>query len=340
MSTKLVVAAAVVIATISGGASAASLSASDEVAFANFVKTHGRVYKSAEETAIRKTAFEANMRRAAEMQARNPLATFGANALADRTREELDSLAAGSVEFFRAASKRKAAAEPVADLDLPAAAPKIDWREKGLVPEIRDMGGCVGHWAFAAVSNIESAVAKAKNATTIVPLSEQELISCVTDNAACRGGFVDRAFDFLVSERGGWISTHESYPYESYWGTAPACKDTNSSNVTKGAKITGFKDLPQNETQIAQFVSANHPIAVGIDITSVELYFGGIVTNCFSREANVAMNIVGYDDVHNPPYWILRNAYGNMWGEQGYLRIEKGTNQCLVQEHATTAIVA
>lgn len=327
--------AVVALALLAAGAAAAPLTASDEQAFAAFTAKYARVYKGPEETAFRKRVFAKNMKRIASMQSRNPLATFGVNAFADRTPTERGTPAAR--EHFRRVAAAKKDAEPVADLVGLTAAPRVDWRETGVVPEAaRDQGLCASHWAFAAVSNIESAWAKAKN-TTVVPLSEEEFSACDTRNRGCNGGVTTEAFEWLLEARDGWISTHESYPYEaSFWGEPDECK----GNATRGARITGYKELPKNETQIAQFVSSNHPVVVTIDAEGIDFYWGGIVTECPSVEATHQVNIVGYDDTHTPPYWIVRNSWGANWGEKGYFRVEKGTNQCLIQEMASTVIVA
>jgi hypothetical protein len=37
--------------------------------------------------------------------------------------------------------------------------------------------------------------------------------------------------------------------------------------------------------------------------------------------------MVGYNDTHNPPYLLIKNRWGSLWGEGGYFRVahtEKG----------------
>lgn len=317
--------------------SATSLTATEEAAFAKFTQSHKKVYKNVAEASFRKRVFAENMRKAAEIQATNPLATFGANKFADLTAEEFKAFA-GAAEYFKQVKARRAASAPIADMftsEQITAGASIDYREKGVVGPMKDQGMCGSCWAFSTISNIESAWALANNNTFTI-LSEQELTSCDTRNGGCDGGFMTDAFQWLLENRGGWISTYESYPYESYWGTAPACKE---SGLTKGAKISAFKELPQNETQIAQFVLTKSPVAIGVDATAMQFYFGGIMTNCPSTEANHAVNIVGFDDTNVPPYWIIRNSWGASWGEGGYIRLAKGSNQCLVQDFVSTALI-
>ena len=56
-------------------------------------------------------------------------------------------------------------------------------------------------------------------------------------------------------------------------------------------------------------------------------YIGGVLTEdgeCACGEVsciNHAMVMVGYDDTADPPYWKIRNSWGDSWGEGGYFRI-------------------
>ncbi|EAN83733.1 cysteine peptidase, putative, partial [Trypanosoma cruzi] len=49
--------------------------------------------------------------------------------------------------------------------------------------------------------------------------------------------------------------------------------------------------------------------------------------------------LVGYNDSATVPHWIIKNSWTTQWGEDGYIRIAKGSNQCLVKEAVSSAVV-
>jgi cysteine peptidase B len=68
-------------------------------------------------------------------------------------------------------------------------------------------------------------------------------------------------------------------------------------------------------------------------------YQGGVVTSCDAGLADHAVNIVGFGEDAGLAYWIVRNSWGPDWGEDGYMRVEFGTNQCNLKTEPTTALV-
>ncbi|RNF26337.1 cysteine peptidase B [Trypanosoma conorhini] len=147
---------------------------------------------------------------------------------------------------------------------------------------------------------------------------------------------MDNAFDWIVQRNNGVVYTEESYPYVSGGGQAPVCR---MSDRTAGAVITGHVDLPQDEDKMAAWLAAHGPLAIAVDATSFMSYTGGVVTNCFADQLNHGVVLVGYNDSSDPPYWIVKNSWGAVWGEEGYIRLQKGTNQCLVKEYPCSAVV-
>ena len=58
-------------------------------------------------------------------------------------------------------------------------------------------------------------------------------------------------------------------------------------------------------------------------------YQGGVFTDdSHSQSTNHIVSITGwgYDEDTDTEYWIIRNSWGQYWGEMGYMKLETGKN--------------
>merc|ERR1719230_867625 len=91
---------------------------------------------------------------------------------------------------------------------------------------------------------------------------------------------------------------------------------------------------------MATWVSSNGPLSVAVDATSWQTYTGGILKNCRSTQVDHGVLIVGYGTDAGTDYWIVKNSWGTTWGEQGYIRVARGSNQCLIKSNGCTSKVS
>jgi len=306
--------------------------------FADFKATYGKKY-TAEEEATRFANFQANMRKAAAFQAQNPMATFGVNAFSDMSEAEFKTRHNAEKYYAARKAESKNAVPEFTDAEIAEIRAKVggsvDWRAKGAVTPVKDQGQCGSCWAFSTTGGIEGQWFLAGHKLT--SLSEQDLVSCDTVDQGCNGGLMDNAFEWLLSSRKGQIATEAAYPYVSGGGNVPKCAD---SGKAIGAVITGHKDLPHNETQMAAWLSQNGPISIAVDASSWQTYTGGIMSNCQSNQLDHGVLIVGLGVSGSEQYWIVKNSWASSWGEQGYIRLKFGTNQCLITQYPCTSVAS
>ncbi|KAJ3696645.1 hypothetical protein LUZ61_000350 [Rhynchospora tenuis] len=154
---------------------------------------------------------------------------------------------------------------------------------------------------------------------TLLSLSEQELVDCVTTCNKCSGGWPASAFQWVISNRG--IATEAYYPYS---GTNGYC---NGNLVSyRAASITGYVNVPQYNEMALMYAVAMQPVSVALEATSTsfQFYKGGIYSGPCGNTLNHAVTIIGYGVASNGmKYWIIKNSWGSTWGVGGYMYIQK-----------------
>jgi cathepsin H len=49
-------------------------------------------------------------------------------------------------------------------------------------------------------------------------------------------------------------------------------------------------------------------------------------------DVNHAVLAVGYGTEDGLDYWVVKNSWGALWGDQGYFKIQRGVNMCGVAD--------
>lgn len=164
--------------------------------------------------------------------------------------------------------------------------------------------------------------------------SPQQIVDCSIKNGnkGCTGGSLRNTLTYLV-ETGG-LMRKKDYPYLGRKGDCQFVSELAIVNVSSWA-ILPTKDENSIETAVAHI----GPVAVSINATpkSFQLYSDGVYDDdaCTADKVNHAMLVVGY----GKDYWILKNWWGEHWGEGGYMKIRKGKNLCGLANYAAYSVV-
>ena len=230
----------------------------------------------------------------------------------------------------------------------------FDWSDVVDFGEVVHQGKCAGCWAYSTAAVIEAARlidarataarsgdADAASRLTTERLSPHALIDCDDLDRGCATGNMASAYSWIQTSAKG-IPTMAAYPRR---GRDGACDESALGAIRDEdvVRTEGYCDLPSlGDSTEAQTLAAlaQQPVAVGVNVHALQFYESGVVDirDCPPasddplRAINHAAVLTGWgkDEATGTWYWILRNTYGEHWGEAGYARLafgkQPGTN--------------
>ncbi|CDY13816.1 BnaA09g43180D [Brassica napus] len=268
--------------------------------FTLFKRRYGKVYNSHEEHQHRFWIFRSNFMRATRHQRMDPFARHGH---ADQA--------------------------PILDAkNLPG---DFDWRDRGAVTPVKNQGACGSSWSFSTTGALEGAHFLATGKLVIISVLGS--VHCDPEveglcDSGCNGGLMNIASEYTF-ETGG-LMREEDYPYTGTTDGDGICKLDKSKIV---ASVFNFSVVSSNEDQIAAHLVKNGPLAVAINSAYMKTYVGGVLCPYMcSRSLNHGVLLVGYGSegsrFKEKPHWIIKNSWGETWGESGFFKLCKGRNIC------------
>ncbi|XP_045128792.1 uncharacterized peptidase C1-like protein F26E4.3 [Portunus trituberculatus] len=215
---------------------------------------------------------------------------------------------------------------------------EFDARQKwsGLISGVRDQGWCGASWAFSSLDVAQDREMILSGQPSI-RLSVQELLSCTVPKMDCQGGYVEQAWGFL---RRLGVMEETCYPYTS----------GQSENVSFCSRVS--KHCKKYKTEPAYRISSkvediqweilnNGPVQALMRVHSDLFLYKSGVYSCPQADdqrptAMHSVRIVGwgaeYSSKYSPvKYWVVANSWGTTWGEKGFFRIQRGTNECGIE---------
>ncbi|XP_039131991.1 zingipain-1-like [Dioscorea cayenensis subsp. rotundata] len=273
---------------------------------------HNKFYSDSSEKERRYEIFKDNLKYIDKHNAGNHTYTLALNVFADLTVEEYRAT------FLRTLPPRKWKMENDSEAfndNVGVAPDSIDWRDEGVINPIRHQGGCFSCWAFAVLTTVE-AVNKIVTGD-LVTLSEQQLVDCF--NKGCQPSYLDDAYQYIIDN--GGVDTEADYPYTAKYSNS--CDTTKESN--KVVTIDGYRMVRRNNENALKVAVADQPVAAAVEGygKNFQLYGNGIFTQFCGTKVDHAVALIGYDSEGGKDYWIVRNSWGDGWGENGYMKLER-----------------
>lgn len=201
----------------------------------------------------------------------------------------------------------------------------LTWNRNQHIPQY--CGSCWAHGTTSALSDRINILRK--GAWPQISLAPQHLINC-EGGGDCDGGSAGGAYEAMHDDG---IPDETCAPYQAVNGLPckPTCKTCDPN--TTCYEVSNFTLYHADEIgsvhgtdKIKAEIYARGPIACSIDATSkLEAYTGGIFKEFAVPMPNHIVSIVGYGVEDGVAFWVVRNSWGDYWGEQGFFRIVQGS---------------
>ncbi|XP_060582682.1 procathepsin L-like [Ruditapes philippinarum] len=300
----------------------------------SYKTTYGKQYEPHVE-GLRRAIWESNIQYVERhnLEADRGLHTYrlGMNEYGDMTNKEF----VGMMNGYKQNVSRSVCSKftPPLNVNLGDLPDSVDWRPKGYVTEIKNQGQCGSCWSFSTTGSLEGQ--NFKKTGKLVSLSEKNLMDCSKPegNMGCEGGLMDQAFAYVIKNKG--IDTEESYPYKPKNGRC----EFKESNI--GATEVSCMDIDMgSESDLQAAVATVGPISVAIDAShpSFQMYRSGVYNErrCSSKKLDHGVLAVGYGTEDSKDYWLVKNSWGESWGQKGYIMMTRNKeNQCGIATSAS-----
>ncbi|CAB61032.2 Cathepsin B-like cysteine proteinase 3 [Caenorhabditis elegans] len=234
------------------------------------------------------------------------------------------------------------------------------WPDCNTIKLIRNQATCGSCWAFGAAEVISDRVCIQSNGTQQPVISVEDILSCcgTTCGYGCKGGYSIEALRFWASSgavTGGDYGGHGCMPYSFApctkncpESTTPSCKTTCQSSYkteeykkdkhygASAYKVTTTKSVTEIQTEIYHY----GPVEASYKVYEDFYHYKSGVYHYTSGKlvGGHAVKIIGWGVENGVDYWLIANSWGTSFGEKGFFKIRRGTNECQIEGNVVAGI--
>jgi len=231
------------------------------------------------------------------------------------------------------------------------------WPNCESIREVRDQSNCGSCWAFGAVEAMSDRICIASNQTRQDRISSENLVSCCGWECGdgCNGGYPSGAWSYWVDtglvtgDLYGSKTTCQPYTlapcdhhttgqYNPCSGDSetPSCQNTcvdgesYSSSLRYGS--TSY-EVSSNVADIQKEIMTHGPVEGAFTVyEDFPSYKSGVYQHTTGSElGGHAIRILGWGVESGTPYWLVANSWNEDWGDKGYFKILRGSDECGIE---------
>jgi len=239
------------------------------------------------------------------------------------------------------------------------------WPDCPTISEIRDQGGCGSCWAFGAVEAMSDRICIHSEGKVNAHLSAENLVSCCYGcGFGCNGGFPGAAWSYWVKKGivtgGNYNSSQGCQPYiipaceHHTTGDRPPCGEAGGTpkcikTCDKDYTVAYKEDLyygsssysvKQHVKDIQLEIMNNGPVEGALTVyEDFPTYKSGVYQHVHGKAlGGHAIRILGWGVENDTPYWLIANSWNSDWGDNGYIKLLRGSNHCGIEAQITAGL--
>jgi len=170
-------------------------------------------------------------------------------------------------------------------------------------------------------------------------LAEQLFLNGVYEGSrdGCNGGWPAQCYTWSKNN-GNYAASTTDMPYTKVDGKCV----TKVKNAIAGFKISGTAYIsPKTDSAVTEAVADKSigvlSVAIGV-VNDFYNYKSGVYSGKSCSSVNHAVNIVGYGTSGKIGYFLVRNSWGDSWGDEGYIKMKRGLKSslstCAISDYA------
>ncbi|GAB4841515.1 Cathepsin B-like protease 2 [Ancistrocladus abbreviatus] len=214
------------------------------------------------------------------------------------------------------------------------------------------LGHCGSCWAFGAVESLSDRFCIQFGMN--ISLSVNDLLACCgfLCGDGCDGGVPINAWRYFVHHG---VVTEQCDPYFddtgcSHPGCEPAyptpkcqrkCVDGNQLwKKSKHYSVNAYR-ISSDPHDIMAEVYKNGPVEVSFSVYEDFAHYKSGVYKHVTGEmlGGHAVKLIGWGTTEDgEDYWLLANQWNRSWGDDGYFKIRKGTNECDIEDDVVAGL--